>query len=715
MGARLIAVLASCVLASCVRDELVACDDGRLCPVGTACDLVHATCVTPAQTTVCAPLVDGDRCDAAGTPGICDGNVCVPGCGDGHQDTGEECDDGNFASRDGCSSACLREQATWRPIDSPWQGRQGHVGAYMAAQKLFVVFGGTRGNVVLDDQWQRNASGTWSPYTGTRPSARREAVMVYDSTRQRLVLFGGLDANDTGLDDTWEFDGTTWTKMTPAMSPSARWGSGMAFVASSSRSILFGGTNVGALSDTWTYDGVTWAPVSLSAHPPGRSEHAMTWDAARGVVVLYGGTGGLFSAFNDTWELSLAGWIERQIPGPSARTGAVLAYSTARGKAVLFGGNVGNATSDTWEYDGNAWTQVTTGLSTPPARSQATLAVDTSGELLLVGGAKNFAADALDDIWLYNTNGKWGDRTPLLTPWPRTAPLVYDPVAQRAVLVSGVGIGLGQDMWTFDGAWRLAAAPPAVVFNHGLAYDESLNRLVVCAGMTTNLQTTNTTFAYDGASWSTLTPTPSKRVELAFGYDANVGGMVMFGGEDGGNRYTDTWELVGDTWREQPQARYPHAEGSLSIVYDTRAGHSVLVDSDGVTWAYVDHAWQSLDLASPARAQADMSLAYDSSRGRVVLFESVADASYLGVSELGDSGWKAVDVVGAAPDARNQMGVTYDRRRRAYVLFGGQNATQTFGDTWLLEYHSPTPDENCSNGIDDDGDRQIDSVDPDCN
>jgi cysteine-rich repeat protein len=719
MGARLFAVLVACLLASCVHDELVACGDGRLCPVGTACDLVHATCVTPAQTTVCAQLVDGDRCDAAGTPGICDGGVCVPGCGDGRQDSGEECDDGNFASRDGCSSACFREQASWRPIDSPWQGRRGHVAAYMPAQKLFVVFGGAHGNVVLDDQWQRDATGTWLPYTGARPSARHEAAMIYDSARQRLVLFGGLDPDGAALGDTWEFDGTTWTKMTPAMSPPARWSSGLAYVAGSgAHSVLFGGANgsTGNFGDTWNYDGVTWSSITLTPHPQARADHVMAWDSARNVVILYGGTSGLFSGFSDTWELGLFGWIERQIPGPPARAGAGLAYSPARGKAVLFGGSGANASSDTWEYDGNAWTQVTTGLSTPPARTQGTLGVDASGELLLVGGAKNFS-DLLDDIWLYNGTGKWGDRTPTVTPWARAAPLTYDSAAQRAVLVSGVGISLGQDMWKFDDAWQAGVSPPGVSFNHGLAYDETASRLVVFGGMGQQLLVTNTTFAFDGSTWSTLTSNaPTKRTEVAFGYDANVGGMVMFGGIDGaGNRNVDTWELVGDTWMERPQPQHPHADGILSIVYDASAGHSVLVDSDGVTWTYTNHTWEPLNVASPPPHQGDVSLAYDSSRRRMVLFGSVADASYLGVWELDDNGWNQVDVVGAAPDARNQMGVTYDRRRRAYVLFGGKNATQTFGDTWLLEYHSLTPDENCGNAIDDDGDRQVDHADPDCN
>lgn len=39
----------------------------------------------------------------------CGGGVCLPQCGDGILDVGEQCDDGNLADGDGCSSQCLIE------------------------------------------------------------------------------------------------------------------------------------------------------------------------------------------------------------------------------------------------------------------------------------------------------------------------------------------------------------------------------------------------------------------------------------------------------------------------------------------------------------------------------------------------------------------------------------------------------------------------------
>ena len=76
---------------------------------------------------------------------------------------------------------------------------------------------------------------------------------------------------------------------------------------------------------------------------------------------------------------------------PSARTGHALAYDSARGRVVLFGGfdSSGNVFSDTWEWDGDAWTDVTpSGANTSPsARNNHALAYDSArGRVVLFGG-----------------------------------------------------------------------------------------------------------------------------------------------------------------------------------------------------------------------------------------------------------------------------------------------------------------------------------------
>src|SRR5437773_9193 len=75
----------------------------------------------------------------------------------------------------------------------------------------------------------------------TSPSARSLSAMVYDSFRERTVLFSG----NNGAADTWEWDGTNWSLRSPSTSPSARAYHAMAYDALRHRTVLFGG-DVGA-------------------------------------------------------------------------------------------------------------------------------------------------------------------------------------------------------------------------------------------------------------------------------------------------------------------------------------------------------------------------------------------------------------------------------------------------------------------------------------
>jgi len=75
------------------------CDDGNECTLDV-CDEAGDSCSNNVN--------EGAAC---GTAGTCDaGGQCVePFCGDGTQDAGEQCDDGNNNNGDGCSASCTIE------------------------------------------------------------------------------------------------------------------------------------------------------------------------------------------------------------------------------------------------------------------------------------------------------------------------------------------------------------------------------------------------------------------------------------------------------------------------------------------------------------------------------------------------------------------------------------------------------------------------------
>ena len=52
------------MMVGCVEAQLIECADGRACPLGTACDDVHASCVEPAQLAVCVGVSQETPCAA---------------------------------------------------------------------------------------------------------------------------------------------------------------------------------------------------------------------------------------------------------------------------------------------------------------------------------------------------------------------------------------------------------------------------------------------------------------------------------------------------------------------------------------------------------------------------------------------------------------------------------------------------------------------------
>ncbi len=122
-----------CVNAECIPGEAITCVDENVC-TDDAC-IPETGCVFLANA---APCDDGNACTANDTCGdaqcdgdaiICDDNKictndsCAPEsgcvfsvildcCGNGIQEAGEECDDGNNASNDGCSAQCKSENSS---------------------------------------------------------------------------------------------------------------------------------------------------------------------------------------------------------------------------------------------------------------------------------------------------------------------------------------------------------------------------------------------------------------------------------------------------------------------------------------------------------------------------------------------------------------------------------------------------------------------------
>ncbi|MEO7966687.1 MAG: kelch repeat-containing protein, partial [Gemmatimonadaceae bacterium] len=531
--------------------------------------------------------------------------------------------------------------------------------------------------------------------------------------RKRVVLFGGDRANGAPATDTWSFTGSTWTRLsTEGPSPRA---ASMVYDSKRDRIVLFGGSGpTGLHNDTWEFDGTRWKLVmrdSAAASPPARALAALAYDSRRARVVLTAGFAGFDPAargpkmLDDTWEWDGRSWTQVNTPGPGARDHSASVYDPTRGVVILHGGGMlkGNApelVGDTWSYDGRQWTRL---RDDGPPRGRHRLAYDSRAkEVLLYGGwaPGNIQSSdlwTLGDTWkrLSPANGVPAQSASGPTPPDRRHhALTFDPVIRRVLLsggqqlVSNTETPLLSDLWSWDGArWTQVTANAGIpIFTHKLFADSARGVFAVMSrGLVARL---------DGSRWSVAVNDSMTRRESAAGaYDTHRKKFVVFGGLVGGRAFDltdETWEFDGQQWNRAGTSGPPPTLGS-SMAYDSRRQVMVLfggLDTTGRklgdTWEWNGTRWSHVASAGPP-ARFGAGIAYDTKRGETILFGGVDSAN----TKLNDTwrwdgrSWHRAESA-VVPPPRSEGYLAYDETRGVVVMVGGEGVAvvPTLGDTW---------------------------------
>jgi hypothetical protein len=416
--------------------------------------------------------------------------------------------------------------------------RGGAALAYDPVRRVTVLFGGLgASNTPRADTWEWNGLRWTARTTAHSPSARFGASMAWDPSRSRVLLFAGTFDYFVGSSDTWEFDGTDWVARTFASTPPPRYGASLTWDPVRSVFVAVGGTAYDPLDDIWELDGSRWSmrgrtPVRMQSHgaawderasrlvvlhrgvtfafdgqtlvPIGRSvlsersSPMVAFDATRARLTLFGGypslsPAPLYPSVNDTWVRDASGWTELS-PGtsPAARYGGALTWDVVRQRLVLFGGTseinspagvVGRTFSDTWTFDGTAWSQLSPTASPPAGSSVGTWDEAMQRVVVLSGGTWGFDGTTWSSV---ATGGP-----------PLGSALAYDPQTQRLMAV------YRDETWAvINSAWaRLTPLTPlpATFATGRVVWDPSRQRVL--------LQGDRGTFVWNGADWAQLQPT----------------------------------------------------------------------------------------------------------------------------------------------------------------------------------------------------------------
>jgi Galactose oxidase, central domain len=206
------------------------------------------------------------------------------------------------------------EAGVWKQTGVGGPQLHGIFVAYDSKADRLLTFGGDHiftDGTFFDDTWVYDAGAArWTKrHPAVSPAARSYYAMAYDSKLDRLVLFGGENVNHGDFfADTWAYSlGTDrWTQMRPKESPPARDYSVMVYDSVRDRMLLFGGadSNETPFDDLWAYEfgRDTWSELKPTGpRPTARAWHAMAFDNEAGVLVLFGGGATRAEYTNELW------------------------------------------------------------------------------------------------------------------------------------------------------------------------------------------------------------------------------------------------------------------------------------------------------------------------------------------------------------------------------------------------------------------------------
>ena len=455
--------------------------------------------------------------------------------------------------------------------------RSGHGLVFSDPAEAVLLFGGGFGDRVLRDLWSFDGVRWTRLGEGPADIGGYSAQSAFDSSRRRLVVFGGC--RDVACADlasgTWVWDGQGWRRLEPrGTEPPARRGGCLAPLADGTMLLVGGEEARNALATTsWVLDGDTWSEVS-GATPPGRRfPSCATRDDD---VLLFGGLG-TSGAFNDVWRFSRGTWTPEPSPSspsvPDRRFQSAAAYDRHREAMAVFSGAAPTPSSDTWLYRPGRWTAATGGTSetggtrkTAAGPSEAASAYLPDFDAVVLHGGR-FGRDVSDVMRVWS-EGRWievsvGNGPRPSGRWGHSA--AYDPRDRRMYIFGGSdadGVVL-DETWSFSFetfTWSQLPTPTALVARrgHAMAYSPDLGGTVLFGGEDRD-RTYGDTWLLTEAGWQLLYPEspsrPEPRAWTDMAHDATRSRILLYGGTvrrspaQGGRRSTDdTWELTATGW-----------------------------------------------------------------------------------------------------------------------------------------------------------------------
>ncbi|MCI4340938.1 MAG: PadR family transcriptional regulator [Thermoplasmata archaeon] len=254
----------------------------------------------------------------------------------------------------------------------------------------------------------------------------------------------------------------------------------------------------------------------------------------------------------------------------------------------------------------------------------------------------------------------------------------------------------------------VAASPPQAPLpgaGYAMAYDPALSAVVSFGGGQSSGSVEGFTWEFARGVWTNATgsvgPAPSPRSGAAVVADAQVGGLLLYGGlASNGTFDTDTWSFSSGHWQDLTSlsGTPPSARFSPAMAYDSSDGEAVLFggETSGAvelndTWTYAHGNWTLLPttgLTAPSpRHYATM--ADDPAEHGVLVFGGQGSGGTFGDTwEFAAGHWfNLTNSIPTAPPSRRAALMAYDSTNQSVLLFGGDSTIygNALADTWRFQ------------------------------
>jgi hypothetical protein len=604
--------------------------------------------------------------------------------------------------------------------------RTGARAVYDPLVESVVMFGGqasldgaTARAYELAETWEFDGTRWIRRFTDTTPPARASHVMVYDSNRDQVVIFGGI-ANGELLNDTWAYRGDwfnrEWVKIDTPNSPGVRQFAAAAFDPVRDRMILFGGQRLNEdrtllvdLYDMWEFDGTTWTRIIENG--PQIRKPLLAWDDARGQLVLLGHDTDVRTKMY-TYDAGATAWNQATPEKlPPCINESAITYDYDKQLVLVAGGvcvppsnpaESSKTTDELWAWDGTNWTQVVDDRIILRTTNSAFAWDGKWKSLVIFGGNLAYTAAPQNDTMMYRDDNWISPPSDITSPAPRSLfAMASDSVNNVIWLIGGISDSATfSDLWKFeDGFWHHVPSEGMPVCSSPLAsFDTDRGKLVlVCSDSSTS--------EWDGTTWKTFTDLrtrPEERRLSHMVYDKQLKKTVLYGGYNIlGNYINKTWTWNGTEWTEVKANKRPHLRALGSMWYDPILRKTVLFggigrkDNEGRLerfndmWSFDGSTWTEIKPATLPTTRYGAQIAVDPNSNRAILFGGLgletdgalqkqvyADDTW----EWNGTTWTKLATEGTA-FARENAGMAWDYERNAFILFGGWSGYY-LSDTW---------------------------------